>query len=352
MAPPTDRLGALFRERTFSRVFALACFGGLLYVFQHLWATLVFFVAFERFFGFVEGKVHARTKWPRKRIVAGVVAALLALFAVAVAFGVVSAFHEWKKMHDTSIEWIGELKKHPLYEKVHSQFEDSDAVVEHAKEYAGKAWSFASAVGRFFVQAMIGFILAIVYRLEADELDKFEDKIDPKSLVGRLLRWVTHVADAVSVTMQLQLVVAVFNTVTTLPVLLFLGIPHVPSLMGLIFVSALVPVVGNLVAGAVLCLLAYQAKGWLGVGIFVVVTFLLHKVESYYLSPRLTARHVRVPGFVLIASLIAFEHVFGFAGVFLSFPALFVGSRIRAEFLEEDGRLPPESIKPGKRLAA
>jgi hypothetical protein len=74
-------------------------------------------------------------------------------------------------------------------------------------------------------------------------------------------------------------------------------------------------------------------------------------VESYYLSPRLTARHVRVPGFVLIVSLIAFEHVFGFAGVFLSFPALFIASRIRAEFLEEDGKLPPETVSPGRSLA-
>ena len=115
--------------------------------------------------------------------------------------------------------------------------------------------------------------------------------------------------------------------------------------------SNFVPVIGNIVSGVTLSLLAYPQKGWLGVGIFVGLTFVLHKVESYYLSPRLTARHVRVPGFVLIVSLIAFEHVFGFAGVFLSFPALFVASRIRAEFLEEDGILPPETVSPGRSLA-
>ncbi|AKU99707.1 hypothetical protein AKJ09_06371 [Labilithrix luteola] len=52
--------------------------------------------------------------------------------------------------------------------------------------------------------------------------------------------------------------------------------------------------------------------------------------------PRLTARHVKIPGFLLIVSLLACEHVFGFKGLFLSFPILFVAGRIRTEFLEED----------------
>src|SRR5262249_33114626 len=73
-----------------------------------------------------------------------------------------------------------------------------------------------------------------------------------------------------------------------------------------------------------------------GVGIFIGLTFILHKIESYYLNPRLTARHVKMPGFLLIMSLIACEHIFGFKGLFLSFPILFVVGRIRTDFLEED----------------
>jgi len=351
MAPEPDRLRSLFREKTLARFVAIVGFLGLLWGFRHLWATLLFFVAFERSIRFVETKIHERTKWPRKRIALGIVAAYVLTFAAIVAVSVMSGFEKWKYLQGASADFVDDLKAHPLWVKYHHHLDDSEAMMGHAKEYAGQAIHVATAVGRFFVQATIGFVLAVVYRLEAHELDLFEDKIDRKSLVGRVLRWTEHAADAVSVTMQLQIVVAAFNTVTTLPVLLLLGIPHVPSLMVLIFVSALVPVIGNLVAGTVLCLMAYQAKGFFGVGMFIGVTFLLHKVESYYLSPRLTARHVRVPAFVLIVSLIAFEHVFGFAGVFLSFPALFIASRIRAEFLEEDGILPPETVTPGRSLA-
>jgi predicted PurR-regulated permease PerM len=77
--------------------------------------------------------------------------------------------------------------------------------------------------------------------------------------------------------------------------------------------------------------------------IFVVLTFVLHKIEAYYLNPRLTARHVDLPGFVLILSLLAWEHLLGFVGLFVSFPVLYLVGKIRAEFHEED--TPPVSAQ-------
>jgi predicted PurR-regulated permease PerM len=70
----------------------------------------------------------------------------------------------------------------------------------------------------------------------------------------------------------------------------------------------------------------------------------LHKIESYYLNPRLTARHVALPGFVLILSLLAWEHLLGFAGLFVSFPFLYLVGKLRAEFLAEDA--PPAEDAP------
>mgnify|MGYP000951311042 FL=1 len=47
-----DRILRFFREKTAARVVTIAVFLGLLFLFRHQWATLVFFVSFERFFGF------------------------------------------------------------------------------------------------------------------------------------------------------------------------------------------------------------------------------------------------------------------------------------------------------------
>lgn len=331
-----DRVAAFMSERTPRRLLALVVFLGLVATFQHLAILLVFFVAFERALGFASRELAARTKISRKACLLGLVVVAVGTLAAVAWLGIGKTVRTFTEMQESFPERLAELRENPLLEKVQEQFGGTEKIVESAKHYAGSALSAASAIGHFFVHVLIGFILALVYTLEEEELRTFWARVDPRSLSGTLGRWLGHVADATIVTVQLQLIVAVFNTVTTLPVLLLLGVPHVGSLMVLIFVSALVPVIGNVVSGTILSLLAYQQKGWLGVGIFVGLTFVLHKIESYYLSPRLTARHVKIPGFLLITSLIACEQIFGFKGFFLSFPILFVAGRIRGEWLEED----------------
>ena len=345
-----DRIARLFREKTISRGFAVLAFLLVLYLFRHLWPVLVSFVLFEKGMGWLARKGSQKLRVPRTWLIVGMTLLLLGSLAL-VAY---SSFEPLSALVDDTLNslprWQKEVRANDIFKRLQRTFRDSDVIAEHVEGYATTALGMVSTVGRFFIQATIGFLLALVYLFEEESLATFAARIQPKSLFGRLIRWTTHLADAIAVTVQLQLVVAVFNTVTTLPVLLVLGVPHVPALMVLVFVAALIPVLGNFVAGVVLCIFAFQTKGWVGVGIFLGVTALLGKVESYYLSPRLTARHVKMPSFVLVASLVAFEQLFGFAGFFLSFPFLFVAGRVRAEFQEEEGILPPRSIRPNLEL--
>ena len=330
-----DRVGAFLLERTPRRILALGTFLAVLVAFRELLPLLVFFVAFQRSLGAAAKLVARRTKLSHKASLLALVSATVLGVGAAATLGVGRALQSIRAMRDTFPDKISAMKEHPLYERVHDQLGDTDKILEGAKHYGTSALHYASQVGHILVYATIGLILAVVYLLEEEHIVAFKEAMAPRSLTGTLVRWLGHVTDAVLVTVQLQLVVAGCNAALTLPVLLLLGVKHVSSLMVLIFVSGLVPVIGNIVSGVVLSILAYQAKGWLGVGVFTALTVILHKIESYYLNPRLTARHVHLPGFVLIVSLIAWEHLLGFVGLFVSFPLLFVAGRIRAEFKEE-----------------
>lgn len=331
-----DRVAEFFSQKTPRRFTALLAFGALLYLFRHLAILLVFFVSFERALGWSSRMLSTRTGLPRKKCVLLVLGLVVACLGIIAWLGIGKSVRTFAAMQETFPERLAELRSHPLVARAEEQFGGMEKVIDGAKHYSGSAISAASAVGKFVVHIVMGFVLALVYVLEADELATFWARVDRRSLAGTLARWFGHVADATIVTVQLQFIVAACNTAMTLPVLLIIGVPNVGALMLLIFVSALVPVIGNIVSGATLSLLAYQQKGWLGVGLFIGLTFILHKIESYYLSPRLTSRHVKIPGFLLIVSLIACEHLFGFTGFFLSFPILFVAGRIRGDFLEED----------------
>ena len=330
-----DRLADFLQERTVRRLLSVTLFVTALAAFKSLLLLLVFFVSFERAIGWASGHLQARAKLGQRAAVLVVTGVFLLLCVGGVVLGASRAVHAVVAARSDFPARLEAMRGSELFRRAQAHLPDAETVIASAQHHAADALHVVAALGHTLAYATIGLILAVVYRLEHAELAKFRRALDEGSLIGTLVRWFEHVADAVAVTVQLQCIVAAINAVTTMPVLLLLGISHVAPLMLLIFVSALVPVIGNLVSGVVLCVLAYQSKGWMGVGIFVALTFVLHKVEAYYLNPRLTARHVRLPGFVLIVSLLAFEHLLGFAGLFLSFPFLFVAGRIRAEWATE-----------------
>ena len=334
-----ETYASLVPPRLLRQLFRVLLFIGLVVLFRQLLVLLVFFVAFERPMG-IASEWLARRGWMKRRLAVALLAlTILGALGTSLALGVGRAIREGALLREELPARIAAFRETDLFHRVEPHIHGADRLVEGAQHYAGEAVHVAAEFGHILLFALIGFILATVFLIERDELVHFTREQDPDSLPGTLLRWLHHLADAVSVTLQFQIIVAACNAVLTFPVLLIAGIPHATAFLFMIFFSGMVPVVGNFVAGAVLTILAYQAHGWLGVGIFVGLTFVLHKLESYYLNPRLASRHVHLPGFVLIVSLLLWEHLLGFVGLFVSFPFLFVAARIRAEFVEEEVRL-------------
>jgi predicted PurR-regulated permease PerM len=292
-------------------------------------------VFFQRLLDFLAGLLAARGA-PRKLAVGLVALVLLAGASTAGYFAAMWTVHAAQRARHTVPARIEELRHMPLWLQIEEHLPDADEVLENLKHYSASIFSALSAVGHGAIFALIGFILAVVFVLEEEELTAWAKTLPARGLRGTLVRWLSYLADALLVTVQFQCVVAACNALLTFPVLLFVRIPHAPALALLIFASGLVPVVGNFVMGIVLSFLAYQAQGWLGVGIFTALTFILHKLESYYLNPRLAARHVHLPSFVLVVSLVLWEHALGLVGLFISFPFLYVAQRIRAELVSED----------------
>jgi len=245
------------------------------------------------------------------------------------------------------------LRQLPLVARV-GQYVNVDSLLAAARANADRALGYAVTFGHVIAFALIGLILAIVHLFEEGEVAAFRARLNPHSLVGTLVRWLGYTMDAIGVFLQFQVIVAAVNAALTFPVLLLLGIPRPVLYIVLVFVASMVPVVGNFVAGTVLTLLAYQAHGMGGAAAFLGLTFLLHKVESYYLNPRLAARHVRLPGFVLIVSLLLWEQLLGFVGLFVSFPFLYLSMRIADEFRAEDAGVvavaPPAAVPPAPAL--
>jgi len=327
------------------RVLGIALFLGLLYFFRKLAPVFICFVIMERALGFLADQIALRTRMKRTRAIAIVLTVLTATLGAGVILAVRRALPVIAHIREDGNGYLQSLVEHPTVQKArHMAGLEGESLSHAVKQHAGEAIHYATGTAHLLLFVLIGVVLAIIYLFERDELEEFHDDLPPNGVLGTLARWFGYVADAIAVTVRMQAVVAIVNAVVTLPVLFVLGLPRIPLLFLLILVTGLLPVVGNIISGAVLCYVAFTAKGPWAVGVFLGVTFVLHKIESYYLNPRLAAEHVKLPGLVLVISLLLFEQAFGFVGLFLSFPSLYVASKIANEW--------KLGIKPRRRRPA
>jgi predicted PurR-regulated permease PerM len=332
------------------RLVVVALYVGLLFAFRRLAPVFVCFIVLERLLGWAASSLAARAGLPPRAALWSVVASSAGLGALGGYLGVRRVAGAVRALRAGAPAYWDGLVASPVVAHLRQLAGgEGEGLGDSVKAHAMTALHYATATAHVAVYLLIGLLLALIYLFERDEIERFRADLAPASVGGTLVRWLGYAADAVAVTARMQAVVAVVNAALTLPVLWALRLPNVPLLALLILVSGLLPVVGNLLSGAVLCAVAYQARGAWAVGVFLAVTFVLHKIESYYLNPRLAAEHVKLPGLLLVVSLLLFEQAFGFAGLFLSFPSLYVAMRIRNEWkaVDEARRAPPSAAGPG-----
>lgn len=342
------------RDGRYRRLVVLALFLALLFLFRHLALVLVCFVVCERALAFLADQIEQRTGLHKKRAIAGILLAFVGAVGGLAALGVRALLPHVKNIRQTGAGFVRSLTESPLVEKARHYVGAEDESLTHTlREHATTALQYVTATAYVGVYLFLGFVLAVMYLFDREDIDAWWKSLPARSLAGTLSRYGGFVSDAIAVTVKMQVVIALVNALVTLPVLLLLRLPNIPLLFALLLVSGLLPVVGGIASGAVLCIVAYSARGPWAVGVFLVTTAILGKVESYYLAPRLAAEHVRLPSFLIVLNLLLFEHLFGFAGLFLSFPFLYVAGRIAHEWREEAkaeaaelGLPPPLSMRP------
>jgi predicted PurR-regulated permease PerM len=328
------------------RLFGLALFLGLLWLFRNLAPVFLCFVAFVRPFNAIAKFLDERTGLSER----GATWATLAGFLASAMLGAWAIWASLVPRLDSAraeVYAVADLVlRHPLFEAAQKELAGQN-LAGVVRTHALEAVHYATATLHVAIYIGIGLLLALMYLVERREIDAWFGGLGRYTIGGTLARWFGYVGDAVAVTLRLQVIVALFNAFLTLPVVLVLGLPHPFVLFVLMLVAGLLPVVGSFISGAVLCVIAYSVKGPWAVAVFLGITFVIAKVEGYVLTPRLAAQHVKLPSLLLVLNLLLFEQAFGFVGLFLSFPALYVATRIRNEWLEEP--VAPAAVKPETR---
>jgi predicted PurR-regulated permease PerM len=116
-----------------------------------------------------------------------------------------------------------------------------------------------------------------------------------------------------------NVLVSLIAGLSSLVVLLVLGVPYPFLLATVVAVLDLIPVAGSVTAGIITSLVAFTASvtvGWAVVGFFVLYRFL----EDYLIFPAVVGRVVKVPALLTLIAVLLGAALYGVIGVLIAIP--------------------------------
>ena len=121
-----------------------------------------------------------------------------------------------------------------------------------------------------------------------------------------------------------QACVALINATVAFILMSITGVPYASLLVLFVCLLAFVPLVGGVIAGVFVSLVA-TLSGWNTVVPYALCYFAYLQVEAYLVSPRIMARAVAVPGAVAIVAVAAGGALWGVLGALIAIPTAAAG---------------------------
>ena len=119
---------------------------------------------------------------------------------------------------------------------------------------------------------------------------------------------------------EVQLLIAVLNTLFTGAGMVALGLPAVGFLSLIVLICSFIPVAGIVISTLPICLVALSEYGVAKMLAVLAMVFWVHAAESYLLFPYLYSSKLKLNPLVILVALYLTEHLVGVQGLFLALP--------------------------------
>ncbi|WP_051224252.1 AI-2E family transporter [Pseudoclavibacter soli] len=131
---------------------------------------------------------------------------------------------------------------------------------------------------------------------------------------------------------RVQILVAAIDAIGIGIGALALGLPMVLPLSLLVFVGSFVPILGAVVSGALVCLVALIYKGWVVALIMLAVVIAVQQIESHVLQPLVMGNAVKVHPLGVVLSVAIGTMLGGIPGAMFAVPLVAVINRVVGYF--------------------
>lgn len=274
-------------------------------------------------------------RWLEKRKIprpAGIVLALVVLFGAIAGFFstlIPTIVEQTTQLVQQAPTLIKDFLNWDFFVSIDSQFHVRDRISEEVTKFfadsqaVGGVFGGVVGVGSTIANGLFGTLIVLVLSLyflaSLPSMKRWAYRLAPRSRRLRVEALSEQITRSVGNYVIGQACVAILNAVFAFVVMSIVGVPYSILLAFVVALLAFVPLVGGLIAGVLVSLVALT-NSWQTMVIYAVLYFAYLQFEAYFVSPRIMQRAVAVPGAVAVISVIAGGSLLGVLGALIAIP--------------------------------
>ncbi len=225
--------------------------------------------------------------------------------------------------------WIQDFIDSDFFHTVDNQFGVRDRISQELAKFVnnpeamsgifGGVVGFGSTVANGLFGALIVLVLSLYFLSAMPAMKRWGYRLAPRSRRARVEALSEEITGSVGNYVIGQVCVALLNATFAFIVMSILGVPFAALLAFVVALLAFIPLVGGMIAGVLVTLIALTA-GWQTAVVYAICYFAYLQFEAYFISPRIMQKAVAVPGAVAVISVIAGGSLLGVLGALIAIP--------------------------------
>jgi putative heme transporter len=271
-----------------------------------------------------------RAKFPRPLAVLTVVAGLISVIALLVWTMVPTLITEGTKLIDSAPALIEEITELGFIVRLDEQLGGAiSAALLNASGFLADSSNWpvmlggVVQVGISFFTGVFGFIIILVltvfFLASLESLKTSLSKLVPKSKRDRYIQISDQVSKSVGRYVIGQVSVSALNAILAFIVMSLLGLQFALVLAFVVFLLAIIPLVGS-ISGAILVVLVALAVDPTTALILAIYYLIYLQLEAYLISPRVMKVAVSVPAPVVVIAALSGGALLGVLGALVAIP--------------------------------
>ncbi|REK74877.1 AI-2E family transporter [Paenibacillus paeoniae] len=315
-------LREFFTHHIVKRIMFLALVAMLLFIFRSMinLLLLLFLVTFVlgRLEGFITKKLSRF--FPVSPVAVNIVLYVLLISSIVIGFlnYVPKLANQVADMYNYTIRFLNSPQQNDAAQMIVAMLEKLDF-----QKYWGSTINYVLKLGKWVEMILFVIVLSFFYLIQKKKVTQFTEKFRD-SKVGWLYKEFEYFGrkftSSFGKVIEVQLMIALFNTVLTIIGLWILGFPYLFALTIMVFLLSLIPVAGVIISFIPIGIIGYQIGGITLVIWTIVMIVFIHGVETYVLNPRLYAQKTKLPMFYTFIILIFAQHFMGIWGLIIGIP--------------------------------